>query len=499
MNRFINGNYTNIKRFIIFIAKIKKLNFFMSKRKNEPILEKVKIEELAAEGKSLSRVDGRVIFTEYTAPGDVVDLRVYKSKKNFAEAEVLNYHEKSSERVEPFCSHFGTCGGCKLQHINYETQLFFKAKQVKDNLERIGKVVLSDIKPIFGAAKQQYYRNKLEYTFSDRRWLTIEEIRSEEVHQKSALGFHVPGVFDKVIDIQHCYLQPAPSNEIRLAIKDFAQERDWAFFNLRNQHGFLRSLMIRTSTTGDLMVMVQFFEDDKEKIELLMEHLKNNFPQISSLNYVINKKGNDTIFDQEVITFHGKPYIEEEMEGLRFRIGAKSFYQTNSEQAYELYKITRDLAGLTGNEVVYDLYTGTGTIANFVAGKAKKVVGVEHVAMAIEDAKINAQVNNIKNTVFYAGDMKDVFTEKFIEENGKPDVIITDPPRIGMHEDVIKTLLSIGAPKIVYVSCNPATQARDLSLLDSMYEVKSVQPVDMFPHTHHVESVVVLERRKTLL
>ncbi len=465
----------------------------MSKRKNETILEKVKIEELAAEGKCLSRVDGKVIFSEFTAPGDVVDLRVYKSKKNFAEAEVMHYHEKSELRTDPFCAHFGTCGGCKLQHIKYDTQLFYKAKQVKDNLERIGKIALPEIKPIVGAAHQQYYRNKLEYTFSDRRWLTLEEIRSEEVMHKNVLGFHVPGVFDKVIDIQHCYLQSAPSNEIRLAIKEFAQEREWAFFNLRNQHGFLRSLMIRSSTTGDLMVMVQFFEEDKEKIDLLMAFLKNKFPQITSLNYVVNKKGNDTIFDQEVVTFHGKPYIEEEMEGLRFRIGAKSFYQTNSEQAYELYKITRDLAGLTGNEVVYDLYTGTGTIANFVAQKAKKVVGVEHVAMAIEDAKINSQVNNITNTVFYAGDMKDVFTEHFINENGKPDVIITDPPRAGMHEDVIKVLLSIAAPRIVYVSCNPATQARDLSLLDSMYKVVEVQPVDMFPHSHHVENVVLLE------
>lgn len=466
-----------------------------SKKKQEIVLEKIKIEELAAEGKCLSRVDGKVIFSEYTAPGDIVDLRVYKSKKNFAEAEVLNYHERSAERAEPFCSHFGICGGCKLQHIQYEVQLFYKAKQVKDNLERIGKVNLPAIRPIFKTAKQQYYRNKLEYTFSDRRWLTIEEVRSEGVHNKDALGFHMPGVFDKVIDIQHCYLQPDPSNAIRLAIKKFAQEQHWSFFNLRNQHGFLRSLMIRTSTTGDLMVLVQFFEKEKEKIERLMGFLKTSFPEISSLNYVVNKKGNDTIFDQEVITYHGKPYIEEQMEGLIFRIGPKSFYQTNSEQAYELYKITRDLAGLTGNEVVYDLYTGTGTIANFVARKAKKVVGVEQVAMAIEDAKINSEVNNITNTVFYAGDMKDVFTESFIRENGRPDVIITDPPRAGMHEEVVRTLLTIGAPRIVYVSCNPATQARDLSLLDEMYEVKVVQPVDMFPHTHHVENVVLLERR----
>ena len=467
----------------------------MSGKRNETIIEKVRVEELAAEGKCLSRVDGKVIFTVFTAPGDLIDLRVYKSKKNFAEAEVMHYHEKSADRAEPFCSHFGICGGCKLQHINYDRQLFYKAKQVKDNFERIGKVAFPEIRPILGAEAKTYYRNKLEYTFSDRRWLTVEEVRSEGVINKSALGFHMPGVFDKVIDIDQCYLQPDPSNAIRLAIKGFASERNWAFFNLRNQHGFLRSLMIRTSTTGDLMVMVQFFENEKEKIEALMDFLKNKFPEITSLNYVVNKKGNDTIFDQDVITFHGKAFIEEEMEGLRFKIGPKSFYQTNSVQAYELYKITRDLAGLTGKEVVYDLYTGTGTIANFVARNAKKVVGVEHVAMAIEDAKVNAAVNNITNTVFYAGDMKDVFTEHFINENGKPDVIITDPPRAGMHEDVIKVLLSIAAPRIVYVSCNPATQARDLALLDSLYEIKAVQPVDMFPHTHHVENVVLLELR----
>jgi 23S rRNA (uracil1939-C5)-methyltransferase len=467
----------------------------MSKKRNDTIIEKVRIEELAAEGKCLSRVDGKVIFSEFTAPGDVVDLRIFKSKKNFAEAEVLAYHEKSSERTIPFCTHFGTCGGCKLQHLQYDTQLYYKAKQVKDNLERIGKVKLPEIKPIFGSTAQQYYRNKLEYTFSDRRWLTLEEIRSEIVQEKSALGFHVPGVFDKVIDIQHCFLQPDPSNAIRLAIKEFALDKNWAFFNLRNQHGFLRSLMIRTSTTKDLMVLIQFFENDPEKIEMLMEFLKIKFPEITSLNYVVNKKGNDTIFDQEVITYHGKPFIEEEMDGLRFRIGPKSFYQTNSEQAYQLYKLTSELAGLTGQEIVYDLYTGTGTIANFVARKSKKVIGVEYVAMAIEDAKVNSKVNDITNTSFYAGDMKDVFTEHFIHENGKPDVIITDPPRAGMHEDVIKTLLSIAAPKIVYVSCNPATQARDLNLLDVLYEVKAVQPVDMFPHTHHVENVVLLELR----
>jgi 23S rRNA (uracil1939-C5)-methyltransferase len=467
----------------------------MSKKRKDQILEKIQVEELAAEGKCLSRVEGKVIFSEYTAPGDVVDLRVYKSKKNFAEAEVLYYHSQSPERAEPFCTHYGNCGGCKLQHIQYATQLFYKEKQVKDNLERIGKVKHPGIKPIVGSAAQQYYRNKLEYTFSDRRWLTLEEIRSEKVHNKNALGFHVPGVFDKVIDIDHCYLQPDPSNKIRLAIKAFAQEREWSFFNLRNQHGFLRSLMIRTSTTGDVMVLVQFFENNKEEIAALMDFLKAEFSEITSLNYVVNKKGNDTIFDQEVITWHGKPYIEENMEGLIFRIGAKSFYQTNSEQAYELYKITRTLAGLTGEEVVYDLYTGTGTIANFVARQAKKVVGVEYVAMAIEDAKVNAALNKIDNTVFYAGDMKDVFTEDFIRENGRPDVIITDPPRAGMHEDVVKTLLAIAAPRIVYVSCNPATQARDLSMLDALYEVKEVQPVDMFPHTHHVENVVLLELR----
>jgi len=467
----------------------------MSRKKNQIFLEKITIEEPAAEGKFLSRVEGKVIFTEFTAPGDIVDLRVYKAKKNYAEAEVLKYHQQSELRKEPFCSHFGICGGCKFQHIDYEQQLVYKTKQVKDNLERIGKVKLPEIKPILASAKQQYYRNKLEFTFSDRRWLTIEEVREEGVHNKNALGFHMPGVFDKVIDIDHCYLQADPSNQIRLAVKNYALEKGWAFFNLRNQHGLLRNLMIRTATTGDLMVVVMFFDNDIEKINELLEFVKNKFPEISSLNYVINQKGNDSIFDQEVINYSGKPYIEEEMEGLRFRIGPKSFYQTNSEQAYELYKVARSMADFKGHETVYDLYTGTGTIANFVAKQVKKVIGVEYIAAAIEDAKINAEVNAISNAYFYAGDMKDVFTEAFINENGKPDVIITDPPRAGMHEDVIKTLLAIAAPKIVYVSCNPATQARDLNLLDSLYEVKAVQPVDLFPHTHHIESVALLEKR----
>ena len=436
-----------------------------------------------------------VIFTEYTAPGDVVDMRIHKTKKNFAEATVLKFHSYSSERQDTFCEHFGICGGCKLQHISYDNQLKYKARQVKDNFERIGKIALPEIKPILASAKQTYYRNKLEYTFSNKRWLTREEIDTTGNINRDSLGFHVPGLFDKVVDVNHCYLQPDPSNAIRLEVKKYALENQLEFFDLRVQKGLLRILMLRTSSTGDIMALFQFFRNDEEAICGLLEHVKNTFPQITSLLYVINPKGNDTLNDLEIQTYHGKPYIEEKMEGLTFRIGAKSFYQTNSDQAYELYKITRDMAGLTGNEIVYDLYTGTGTIANFVAAKASKVVGVEYVEQAIEDAKVNSQINNISNTSFYAGDMKDVLNDEFIAKNSVPDVIITDPPRAGMHPDVIEMLLRIAAKRIVYVSCNPATQARDLALLDVKYEVKEVQPVDMFPHTHHVENVVLLQLR----
>jgi len=400
----------------------------------------------------------------------------------------------SSKRVDPVCEHFGTCGGCKWQEMGYEHQLFYKQQEVTNNLVRIGKIELPEVTPILGSQKQYYYRNKMEFSFSDSRWLSLDEIKSDaEIVDRNALGFHIPGMWDKILDLNNCHLQAEPSNSIRLAVKEFAIENKLPFFNTRNQEGLLRTLMLRTTSTGETMVLIQFFKEDVEKRELLLNFLKASFPEITSLQYVINKKGNDTIYDQEVICFNGRDYIEEEMEGLRFRINAKSFYQTNSEQAYELYKITRDFAKLSGEELVYDLYTGTGTIAQFVSKKAKKVIGVESVPEAIEDAKLNAQNNQINNVEFHVGDMKKVFTAGFVTQHGIPDVIITDPPRDGMHKDVVAQLLSIKAKKIVYVSCNSATQARDLALLDSLYKVTKTQAVDMFPQTHHVENVVLLE------
>ncbi|HEY8400357.1 MAG TPA: 23S rRNA (uracil(1939)-C(5))-methyltransferase RlmD [Cytophagaceae bacterium] len=465
----------------------------MSKKKPF-FIENVCIQDIVAEGKCITRHENKVIFVENVAPGDIVDLKVFKSKKNFAEASVTKFHEYSKDRKEPFCQHFGTCGGCKWQHIAYEVQLKYKQKQVADALERIGKVKLPEISSILPSQATTYYRNKLEFTFSNKRWLTEDEIGSEETLQRNALGFHIPGRFDKILDITHCYLQPDPSNAIRLEVQKYALEKGLIYFDLKEQVGLLRNLIIRTASTGETMVIVQFFHED-EAIIPLMEHLKTTFPQITSLNYIVNPKKNETFHDQEVILFAGTPYITERMENLQYRIGPKSFYQTNSEQAYHLYKVTREFAGLTGEEVVYDLYTGTGTIANFVAAKAKKVIGIEYVEMAIEDAKVNSQINNINNTIFYAGDMKDILTADFVAKHEKPDVIITDPPRAGMHEDVCKVLLASGAKRIVYVSCNPATQARDIALLNEKYEVKKVQPVDMFPHTHHVENVVLLELR----
>lgn len=469
-------------------------------RKND-ILKNVTIENSAAEGKCVARVDEQVIFVEKVAPGDVVDLRITRKKKTFLEATPVEFHEYSSSRVDPFCSHFGTCGGCKWQHIGYEHQLKFKQQQVVDNLERIAKVELPEIDTIVRSKETTYYRNKLEYTFSNWRWLTREQIDSGEEINKNGLGFHIPKRFDKILDIDHCYLQPEPSNQIRLDVRDFALEQSYTFFDLVKQHGFLRNLIIRTANTGQLMVILQVFEDNIEQIEAMLEMLKTKHPVITSLNYIVNKKGNETFHDLEVVNYAGKAYVEKVMpreengEDLTFRVGPKSFYQTNADQAYELYKITRDFAGLTGEEVVYDLYTGTGTIANFVAHRTKRVIGLEYIDAAIEDAKVNASINNIENVDFFAGDMKDVLTAEFIETNGQPDVIITDPPRAGMHEDVINTILAAAPQKIVYVSCNPATQARDLALLDEQYSVAKVQPVDMFPHTHHVENVVLLVKR----
>jgi 23S rRNA (uracil1939-C5)-methyltransferase len=466
------------------------------KKKNKQqfeIIPNIRIEEMAAEGKCLARHENMVIFVPGVAPGDVVDLKLTKMKKNFAEAIAVQFHAYSDRRAAPFCEHFGVCGGCKWQHIGYDTQLFYKQKQVKDNLERIGKIGHKPLEPILGSQKTAYYRNKLEYTFSNNSWLTSEQIRSGAEYDRNALGFHIPGRFDKILDIKHCYLQPDPSNNIRLAVRQYAKQHQLVFFDMVKMEGFLRNLIIRTANTGDVMVIVQVYYADLPALTGLLEHLKNHFPEITSLQYVINGKGNETFHDLEVVCYHGKPYIDEEMEGLIFRVGPKSFYQTNADQAYELYRITREMAGLTGQEVVYDLYTGAGTIANFVARQCKEVIGVEYVESAIEDAKLNSRINNIGNTKFYAGDMRDVLNEAFVAEHGQPDVVITDPPRAGMHPDVVEKLNQLRAKRIVYVSCNPATQARDLEALSAQYEVTRIQPVDMFPQTHHVENVVTLE------
>ncbi len=469
------------------------------KKKELPLLEKVTITDVAAEGKAVAKVNELVIFVPYVVPGDVVDLQVKRKKNHYAEAVAVKFHEKSPLRTEPFCSHFGVCGGCKWQCLSYEEQLKYKQKQVFDNLTRIGKVELPEFRPILGSEKTRFYRNKLEFTFSNKRWLTEEEVKQDvKYDQMNAVGFHIPGAFDKVLAIDKCWLQDDISNQIRNAVRDYAYAHDFPFFDLRTQEGLLRNIMVRTSSTGELMVVLQCKVTDDEgrrKMEEILQFMADSFPQITSLMYVINNKCNDTIGDLDVEVFKGNDHIFEEMEGLRFKVGPKSFYQTNSEQAYNLYKVAREFAGLTGNELVYDLYTGTGTIANFVARQARKVVGIEYVPEAIEDAKVNSALNGIDNTLFYAGDMKDILTNDFIAEHGRPDVIITDPPRAGMHNDVIDVILAAEPKRIVYVSCNPATQARDLQLLDGKYKVTAVQPVDMFPHTHHVENVVQLERR----
>ena len=469
------------------------------KKKALPLLEKVTITDVAAEGKALAKVNDMVVFVPYVVPGDVVDLQVKRKKNKYAEAVAVKFHEFSPKRAVPFCQHYGVCGGCKWQCLTYEDQIKYKQKQVTDNLTRIGKVELPEISPILGSEKTEFYRNKLEFTFSDKRWLTEEEVKAEvQYDQMNAVGFHIPGAFDKVLAIEKCWLQDDISNQIRNTIRDYAYEHGLAFYNIRNHEGLLRNLMIRTSSTGELMVLLQVRvsqDKDLDDTKKLLAHVADKFPQITSLLYVVNNKCNDTINDLDVEVFKGNDHIFEEMEGLRFKVGPKSFYQTNSEQAYNLYKVAREFAGLTGDELVYDLYTGTGTIANFVSRKAKKVVGIEYVPEAIEDAKVNSAINNITNTLFYAGDMKDMLTQDFINEHGRPDVIITDPPRAGMHNDVIDVILFAEPKRIVYVSCNPATQARDLSLLDAKYKVMAVQPVDMFPHTHHVENVVLLEKR----
>ncbi len=469
----------------------------MRTKREHKVFEAVEVIDAGAKGKSVAKApDGRVIFLSNAVPGDVVDIITTKKRKSYLEGVATNFHSFSDKRVEPECKHFGVCGGCKWQYMGYEHQLLYKQKEVINNLRRIGHLELPNISPILACEKEYFYRNKMEFSFSDNKWLTREEMKTGvEIADKNALGFHIPGMWDKILDIEKCHLQKDPSNAIRVEIKSFATKNDLSFFNTKNQEGLLRTLMIRTTTTGNLMVLIQFREDDKDKRQLLLEHLNRTFPEITSLLYVINRKQNDTIYDQEVMCYSGKDHIYEEMEGLRFKITAKSFYQTNSEQAYELYKIVREYAALTGTELVYDLYTGTGTIAQFLAKKAQKVVGLEAIPEAVEAAKSNAKMNKIYNTDFFAGDIKNLFSPDFIIDNGLPDIIITDPPREGMHKEVVAQILNMAPPKVIYVSCNSATQARDIEMMKHKYIVKKIQPVDMFPQTHHVENVVLLEHQ----
>jgi 23S rRNA (uracil1939-C5)-methyltransferase len=471
-------------------------NVKMGRKKEMPVLERVKITDIGAEGNAVARVENMVVFVPMLVPGDVVDIKVLKKRKKYLEGKVIKFHEYSPDRIKPRCIHFGVCGGCKWQHLPYPLQLKYKEKQVVDNLTRIGKINIGEIDGAIGSQEIYGYRNKLEFTFSDKRWLTKEEIQSDtEFKRENALGFHIPGQFDKVLDITECHLQPDPSNEIRNSIRQYALDNNLDFFDLREQKGFLRTLLIRNNLAGEVMVIVVFYYEEEEKRKALLDYLAGKFPEITSLLYVINSKRNDSLNDQEPVLYKGNDHLMERMDDLRFRIGPKSFYQTNTKQAYALYKATLDYAGLTGNEVVYDLYTGTGTIANFVARHALKVIGIEYVEEAVSDARINSEINNISNAYFFSGDMKDVLSDDFIAINGKPDVIITDPPRAGMHEDVVKVILRADPERIVYVSCNPSTQARDISLLSEKYEVVRVQPVDMFPHTHHIENVALLVRK----
>jgi len=468
----------------------------VGRRKEFPLLEKVKITDIGAEGNAVARVDNLVVFVPMLIPGDIVDIRVIKKRKKYLEGRAVKFHEYSPDRIEPRCLHFGVCGGCKWQHLPYILQLQYKEKQVKDNLTRIGKIDLPDISPIIGSADEYFYRNKLEFTFSDKRWLTKEEVTSGEKFEKEdALGFHIPGLFDKVLDIQECHLQPEPSNTIKNAVREYSHQNNLKFFDLREQKGFLRNIVIRNSMAGNVMVIVVFFQDDEEMRNGLLDFLADEFPQISSLMYVINSKKNDSLNDQTPVLYKGEDHIVEEMDGLKFRIGPKSFYQTNTRQALELYRTARNFAALTGKETVYDLYTGTGTIANYIAAYCEKVIGIEYVDEAVEDARINSKLNGIHNCTFFAGDMKEVLSDAFFKLHGKPDVVITDPPRAGMHEEVINIINNASPGRIVYISCNPSTQSRDIQMLSESYYVSAVQPVDMFPHTHHVENVVLLERR----
>lgn len=469
----------------------------MSRKKKKQVFENVEIIDAGAKGKCVAKApDGRVIFLTNVVPGDVVDIQTFKQRKSYYEGKALRVKEYSEKRTEAKCKHFGVCGGCKWQNMAYEYQLEFKQNEVENNLRRIGHLDLPSVDKIIRSENQYFYRNKMEFSFSDSRWLTFNEINSEkDIQEKNALGFHIPGMWDKILDLDECWLQEEPSNSIRNAVKQVAIDNGLEFFNTRNQTGFLRTLMIRTSSIGEVMVVLQLFKEDQKNRELLLDYIHDKFPEITSLQYIINEKGNDTIYDQDVILYKGRDHIFEEMEGLKFKINAKSFYQTNSEQAYQLYKVTRDFAGLKGDELVYDLYTGTGTIAQFVAKNAKNVIGVEAVPDAIIAAKENAQMNNLGNTEFVVGDMKSVFNDGFMEKYGKPDVIITDPPRDGMHKDVVDQILKISPNKVVYVSCNSATQARDLAMMKDFYKITKVQPVDMFPQTYHVENVVLLEKR----
>lgn len=466
------------------------------KRKELPVLPEIEITGVAAEGKSIARFNDMVIFIPFGAPGDIADIKIDRKKHSYAEGHIERLITPSPIRTQSRCEHFTVCGGCRWQHLPYEYQLKCKQQQVTDALTRIAKVELPEISPIIGSKETWHYRNKMEYTFSNKKWLTFDQLRSgEEFPDRDAAGFHIPGAFDKVLDINRCHLQDDFGNRLRNFIKDYGKTEGMSFYDLKSNSGFLRTLMIRIASTGEIMVLMAVGEDNQGTIQKLMSAINDRFPEITSLSYVINTKLNDTFADLDIVTFSGRPYIEERMDDLRFRIGPKSFYQTNSEQAHRLYEVARDFADLKGGELVYDLYTGTGTIANFVAKCCRKVIGIEYVEDAIKDARINSEVNGIENTLFFAGDMKDVLTDDFIDEHGRPEVMIVDPPRAGMHGDVVNVILNAEPERIVYVSCNPATQARDLALLDEKYKVVRVQPVDMFPHTHHVENVVKLQRR----
>ncbi|MBA4322362.1 MAG: 23S rRNA (uracil(1939)-C(5))-methyltransferase RlmD, partial [Odoribacter sp.] len=468
----------------------------MGKRKDLPLLEKVRITDIGAEGNAIARVNNLVVFVPMLIPGDIADIRIVRKRKKYLEGLPVRFHEYSKDRINPLCLHFGVCGGCKWQHLPYNLQLQFKERQVYDNLTRIGKTDLPEINPIIGSGDQYLYRNKLEYTFSDRRWITHEEVRSGiEIKDENALGFHIPGLFDKVLNISQCHLQPEPTNHIRNSVHEYACTNGLSYFDIKKQTGFLRNLIIRNSLDGEVMVIVVFYYEDTVLRTELLDFLHEKFPQIRSLMYVINSKGNDSIGDQDVMLYKGEDHLIETMNGLKFKIGPKSFYQTNTKQALVLYGVVKDFAGLTGKEVVYDLYTGTGTIANYLADSAQKVIGLEYVKEAVSDAEANAMINSIGNTTFFTGDIKDLLSQEFIASNGAPDVIITDPPRAGMHEAVVKAIISASPGRIVYVSCNPATQARDIHILSENYMVSGVQPVDMFPQTHHVENVVLLKRK----